>query len=163
MTGLARRILGVVIVVAVAAALVYQSQRALARLGASVVLEGAELTATGMVSTGRIDRAVLGRNLEALRRAADAAPGDPRIPLAIGSHHLLLGNRAAAAHWYRLALEVEPRPEILLNLGRTEWAVGEEIAALEHLRQALLLEPAWLDQIPQGALARLGALAPPAP
>lgn len=128
-------------------------ERGLARFRASVFLQYAETQgaqiAGQMSALGDQARPLLARNLQGLRRIEPLAPADARIPLAIGSHHLLLGNATAAIEAYRRALEIEPRAEIYLNLGRAELLRDDRAAALEDFRRAVSLDRTLRRSVPE--------------
>jgi tetratricopeptide (TPR) repeat protein len=137
-------------------------ERASERMRANLVLQAAETRgaqiAAQLSTLGPQARPLLAANLQALREVVDRAPADPRIPLAIGSHYLLLDNPTEAIEWYRRALEVEPLAEINLNLGRAERLAGAATAALEHFRTAVALDPTLAPSLPAEVA---GQLAPP--
>lgn len=131
MTG---RRLAWVLLAALGVALLGQTVRWRERILAARMLRQAE-EVTMVVVAGRAPRGLLGGNLELLRRAAALDPVEVGIPIARGSQHYLLGSSGAAVAAYRQALELEPRPEIYLNLGRAELAAGR----LEEARRAFRL------------------------
>lgn len=135
---------------AVAAALllvVVVSVRGEAMLRADLTLNRAERGTESMLASGRIDRLVLRQRIEQLQRATREAPYDSRLPLVVGSHYLLLGDAAQAESWYRRALDIEPRPEIYLNLGRALTAEHKQEEGAEALQAAVDLEPSLLKSL----------------
>jgi tetratricopeptide (TPR) repeat protein len=152
-TGGGQRWLGPTLVAALAIALVLECARARSLLLASHILGRSEALAEAMLASGTIDRQYLAAASKRLEHAATLAPGDARIPLALGSHYYLLGNGPEAVRWYRRALEVEPRPEIYLNLGRSLWVGGQREEGGELMRIAALLEPSLQAAIPLEARA----------
>jgi O-antigen ligase len=67
------------------------------------------------------------RTRQSLERSFEQRPQDARLPLAIGSYWLLAKEHEEAERWYRRSLEIEVRPETLLNLSRA--LRGQERAA----------------------------------
>jgi tetratricopeptide (TPR) repeat protein len=122
------------------------------RLRANLILNMAEIQGGQIAAregaVGPELRPLIATTIQGLRQAVADAPADSRIPLAIGSHYLMLGNVTEAAEWYRRALELEPRPEIYLNLGRAAWAAGDRDAAIEHFRSAVLIEAGLRRSVP---------------
>jgi tetratricopeptide (TPR) repeat protein len=114
----------------------------LQRLRANRVLRVAEEDADLMARRGQLDRGLLRRNAAALELAQAGAPDDERIPLAAGSHYLLLGELSNASTWYRRALELAPRAETHLNLARVAWLRGDAENARAHFAKAVVLSPA---------------------
>ncbi|HVS13703.1 MAG TPA: tetratricopeptide repeat protein [Thermoanaerobaculia bacterium] len=146
-----RRLLWVVAPL-LAALVWWSSERAYDRLRASVVLQGAESQGARIAAQwsrlGPQARPLVTAHLQALRAVRELAPADARVPLAIGSHYLLLENATSATEWYRRALAVEPRAEIYLNLGRAALLAGDRPAALEHFRTAIRLDRSFRRSLP---------------
>ena len=122
-------------------ALLAQTGRLRDRLTAGRMLRQVELVSMAMLQRNQFPRAILSRNLEILRRAAALDPAHVGIPIARGSQYFLLGNGSSAAAAYREALELEPRPEVHLNLGRALALAGDTEEAREHFRLAMKLDP----------------------
>jgi tetratricopeptide (TPR) repeat protein len=154
-----RRVLWIVLPL-LAALSWWSAARGFDRLRASATLQAAEQQgariAAQMSSLGPQARPLITRNLQALRAVQEMAPADARIPLAIGSHYLLLENASSATEWYRRALEVEPRAEIYLNLGRAALVAGERDAALGHFRTAVQLDRSFRRSLPPDVAEELG-------
>ena len=150
-----RMLMGICISIVLALALLFQTMRASSQLAANRALRVAEESGLQMLTSDRVERSALLRNLELLRRAATDAPADPRIPMAIGSQYMILGNRSAAARWYRRALAVEARPEIYFNLGRALWLSGQEDESLEAYRAAVKLDPGRRGDVPEEIRSRI--------
>jgi O-antigen ligase len=132
----------------------------LQRLRANRVLRVAEEDADLMARRGRLDRGLLRRNAAALELAQAGAPDDERIPLAAGSHYLLLGELSNASTWYRRAPERAPRAETYLNLGRTAWLRGDVVNARAHVAKAVILSPALEQETSLHGLGK-GTASPP--
>ncbi|HEX4956194.1 MAG TPA: tetratricopeptide repeat protein [Thermoanaerobaculia bacterium] len=118
------------------------------RLGASVLLQRAELWSMEAVRLGQAGTNILRANLGLLGRAAELDPVEPAIPLASGSVHLLLGGPAVAVDFYQQSLALEKRPETYLNLGRAELALGRQQEARASFALALKLDPLLEPQVP---------------
>jgi tetratricopeptide (TPR) repeat protein len=132
------------------AALALQTVRARDLLEASRILRQVEQVSVLAASSGRPAAAapIYWANLKLLQRAERLAPADSRLPLARGSQYLLLGRPEEAMAAYRQALEVGPRPEIYLNLGRAALGAGEAGEARTAFRRALTLDRFLRDQVP---------------
>jgi tetratricopeptide (TPR) repeat protein len=131
------------------AALALDVRRGARLVGADKRVRLVEVTST--IAAARRDasaQVVLRRNLEVLRAAAAMDPADVRVPLARGSVLLLLGRRDEAISSYRQALELEPRPEIHLNLGRALAAAGRRDEAERHFALVRALDPRLARSIP---------------
>jgi len=129
-------------------ALFVQTGRLRDQLVASRMLRQVELLSMAALSRGEMPRGLVPANLEQLRRAARLDPTEVGIPIARGTQYLLLGNGSSAAAAYGAALELEPRPEIHLNLGRALLLAGEREEARRHFRMALRLDPHLASIVP---------------
>jgi tetratricopeptide (TPR) repeat protein len=127
------------------------ARRDLARVRANRVLWVAETQASRMAAQGLPQRQLLERNLSGLLRAQKASPDDARLPHAIGSYYLLLGQLANAETWYRRAIALEPRAETYLNLARVVEQRDRRDEAAELYRQAVLLTPQLEREVPAWA------------
>lgn len=105
-----------------------------------------EQVASQMIESDRLEPRLIRIHVKQLREIAPLAPGEFGIPLAIGSHYLLMGDGAEAVIWYERALAVEPRPEIYLNLGRALRLTGDEAGGRENQDKARRLSP-HLDRL----------------
>jgi cytochrome c-type biogenesis protein CcmH/NrfG len=124
-----------------ALALLAQTGRMRDRMTASRMLRQVELLSMAMIARGEVPPQLVSANLELLRRAAVLDPTEVGIPIARGTQYLLLGNGSSAAAAYNDALELEPRPEVYLNLGRALVVAGEPEKAREPFRLAVKLDP----------------------
>jgi tetratricopeptide (TPR) repeat protein len=147
-----RRLFWIVAVLGVA--LTWSSfQRAQERLRANLMLGFAE--AQGAQIAAQVDqlgpelRPMISATIQTLRQVLPLAPADSRLPLAIGSHYLMLGNTTDATEWYRRAHELEPRPEIYLNLGRAAHLAGDRETALESFRNAVAIDVNLRRSVPE--------------
>jgi len=129
-------------------ALLAQTGRLRDRMTAGRMLRQVELVSMAMIARGEMPGRLLSGNLELLRRAAVLDPTEVGIPIARGTQYLLLGNGSSAAAAYGDALELEPRPEIHLNLGRAFVMAGETEKAREHFRLATRLDPNLAPLVP---------------
>ena len=129
-------------------ALLGQTGRLRDRLTAGRMLRQVELMSMAMIARSQMPPRLLAVNLEMLRRAAVLDPTQVGIPIARGTQYLLLGNGSSAAAAYGDALELEPRPEIHLNLGRALAMAGETEKAREHFRLATRLDPNLAPLVP---------------
>lgn len=124
-----------------ALALLAQTGRMRDRLLASRMLRQVELLSMAALSRGEMPRGLVPANLEMLRRAAALDRTEVGVPVARGTQYLLLGNGDQAAAAYLAALDLEPRPEIHLNLGRALLMAGDQEGARREFRLALRLDP----------------------
>ena len=131
-----------------ALALLAQTGRMRDRLLASRMLRQVELLSMAALSRGEMPRGLVPSNLELLRRAALLDRIEVGIPVARGTQYLLLGNGDQAASAYREALELEPRPEIHLNLGRALLMAGDQEGAQREFRLAVRLDPHLAPMVP---------------
>lgn len=136
------------VVLVLVLALLGQTGRLRDRLTAGRILRRVELVSMAMIQRAQLPRMLLSQNLELLRRAAVLDPTQVGIPIARGTQYLLLGNGRSAAAAYRDALELEPRPEAHLNLGRALVMAGEMEQAREHFRLAVRLDPNLAQLVP---------------
>lgn len=128
--------------------LLAQTGRMRDRLLASRMLRQVELLSMAALSRGEMPRGLVPSNLELLRRAAALDRTEVGIPVARGTQYLLLGNGDQAASAYLAALDLEPRPEIHLNLGRALLMAGDREGARQEFRIALRLDPHLEPMIP---------------
>ena len=142
------RVLGLLTLALLLVATAATARRDLARVRANRVLWVTESQASRMAAQGVTQRQLLGRNLGGLLRAQEASPDDARLPHAIGSHYLLLGQLGNAETWYRRAIDLEPRAETYLNLARVVEQRGRRDEAAELYRLAVLLTPSLAREMP---------------
>lgn len=143
------RVVAVGLGVVLAAALVYQLDRARDRLHAQTVLRTVQLVSSQMVASGRVVPRVLWHHVRVLEDAEVLEPSNVALPLARGSQYLLLGRFDEAAEVYEEALALEVRPEIHLNLGRAYARAGDAAKAREHFAAAVELAPHLRRQVPR--------------
>lgn len=124
------------------------SRRGLDLLRANADLYVVEQVAPQAAQAGAQGRPVLRRALELLDRAAAGAPFDSRIALARGSVLLLLERPHEAVAAYEAGIDIEPRPELYLNLGRARLLAGDAAGARESFAEAVRQMPSLGDAIP---------------
>ncbi len=131
------------LLVVVLLAIAHEWQRGRARLTASRALSGLESSVARSLATGGAAEAQLQAGVQLLRKLDEEKldPSEVGIPMALGSHYLLLESPDAAIRWYETALALETRPEILINLARAHRMAGNEEQALLYLEQAQVLDP----------------------
>jgi Flp pilus assembly protein TadD len=128
--------------------LLAQTGRMRDRLLASRMLRQVELLSMAALARGEMPRGLVPSNLELLRRASALDRTEVGIPVARGTQYLLLSNGDQAAAAYREALELEPRPEIHLNLGRALLMAGDPEGARREFQLALRLDPHLAPMVP---------------
>ncbi|MFP3941489.1 MAG: O-antigen ligase family protein [Thermoanaerobaculia bacterium] len=149
-TGRRGRVLAGALALAALAALGFQIDRATDRLGASKRLRVAKVMSREVSRSGRAPRPVVAGNLRVLREARRLDPSDVGILVALAGQYMLLERPEAAVDAYREALELEPRPEICLNLGNALLATGRRSEAREAFQAAIRLAPRLRQQVPPG-------------
>ena len=128
-----------------AALLVAHGQMSLHRLRAQRLLWSVESRTIALLQTRSLTRQQIAAHLHALADAERLDPSEVGIPTAIGGQHFLLGQTEAARTAYRRARQLEPRPEILLNLGKLRLMEGQRRAAVVLITRAVALDP-WLKR-----------------
>lgn len=131
--------------------LVWQTLRWRDRMEASRVLRQVELVSMAAAVRGEASPPLLARNMESLRRIAPKDPVEVGIPIALGTQYLFLSRFDRAAEAYREAVELEPRPEGYLNLGRAQWLAGRTDEARQSFATAIRLDPRLESELPRGA------------
>lgn len=131
-----------------AVALVFQTDRALDRLGASKRLRVVEVMSERMARTGQAPRQLVSGHFRLLDEARGLDPSEVGVLVALGGQYTLLGRPEAAIGVYREALALEPRPETWLNLGQVLLAAGREEEAREAFGKAVRVAPGLRRQVP---------------
>jgi tetratricopeptide (TPR) repeat protein len=149
--GAVGRVLAWTVVVLLAAALALQTVRAQRLLRASRILNAVERTTVQLAASGRLPPTLLWTNLRLLREAARLDPSSVGVVIAAAGEHLLLAQPEEAEQGYRQALELEPRPEVWLNLGRAQWSRQEREEAVASWTTAVRLAPRMIGQVPAPA------------
>lgn len=132
-----------------AVSLVFQTVRLRDRVRASRILQAVERVTYALEARGQVPARVLWTHVRLLEEAAKDDPAAVGIPLAEGSQYLLLNRPTEAIASYRRALELEPRPEIYLNLGRAYRLTGEVGQAGRAFERAVELDPRLADEVPE--------------
>jgi tetratricopeptide (TPR) repeat protein len=145
-----------------AAGLVGWVVHARGELRASRIQKAVEEVSRQLVARGGAPSQVLWAHLRVLREAEALDPAEPGLPLAAGSQYLLLGRPEEAIEQYRRAVELEPRPEGWLNLGRAQWGVGDREAAVDSWVKAVRLHRPLGRQLPPEARSEVRAAIPDA-
>ena len=131
--------------------LVMQTVRWRDRMEASRVLRQVEILSMAAATRGEAPPQLMSTNLEALRRIEGKDPVEVGIPIAQGTQYLFLTRFDRAAEAYQEALELEPRPEGYLNLGRAQWFAGRRDEARVSFATAVRLDPRLASQVPRDA------------
>lgn len=137
------------VTVALAVLLVLQTERTLDRLGASRRLQSVEAVAAAAFAGRQPHPGLVAANLRVLKEARRLDPAEVGVPLALGSHYLLLGHTAPALAAYEEALALEERPEVWLNVGRAHQQAGRTEEARDAYARALVLDPALRREVPR--------------
>lgn len=138
-----------------AVALYAHTDRALDRLAVSKRLRAVTVVSRELDRAGRVPRDLVAANLRILREAARLDPTAVGVPVALGGQYMLLERYDAAIAVYREALELEPRPEIYLNLGNALLAAGRPEEAADAYEAAVDLAPNLRRLVPYGKLPLL--------
>ena len=85
-----------------------------------------------MLRGGDLDKAKLRAHVAALGDARQLDRADVAIPTLLGSQHLILGELALARKVYLAAQRLEPRPEILVNLGKVSYSQAQGERAVRY-------------------------------
>jgi O-antigen ligase len=129
-----------------APALVVHVRTLAGRLEASRILRTTtQVAQLAMQSGATAARPVLQANLRPLHRAEELDPVEAGIPMAIGSHYLLLENAPSARDAYQRARAREPRPNLYLNFARLLLLEGRRDEAMAAAGDAVALDPALRD------------------
>jgi Tfp pilus assembly protein PilF len=132
-----------------ALAVVVQVRRSSNLTRAQHLLYSVDRRTASMLRAGDLDRAKLRAHLEALADARQLDLGEVAIPILSGSQHMMLGEIAPARREYTIAHRLEPRPEILVNLGKVCYMQGAVKRAIRYFSQAALLDPRMTREIPE--------------
>ena len=95
----------------------------------------------------------------AARQTADAllpcfrpACHDVSLDMLMAANARILGRNEEAVHLYEHALQLDRRPEIYVNLGAAELAIGRRAAARDHMLRAVLFNAYMIQNIEDGVL-----------
>lgn len=151
------RLVAVLAMAVLLAALVAQTDRLRDRLRAERIVKVVEAATQQLMAAGRVPPRMLWRHVRLLEEAGRLAPGEAAIPLAQGAQYMLLDRPQEAVAVYRRALALEVRPETYLNLGRAQLRLDDEPSALESFRRAVRLDPRLRREVPRPLRRRLGS------
>jgi tetratricopeptide (TPR) repeat protein len=132
-----------------ALALILQTGRAVGRLDASKVLRVVEAMSERMARSGQAPRQLVSGHFRLLEQARRRDPAEVGVLVAVGGQYALLGRTDRAVEVYREALDLEPRPEVWLNLGRVLLADGREEEARAAFEAAVRVDPRLRGQVPE--------------
>jgi hypothetical protein len=93
-------------------------------------------------------------NARAIRECIDYSEDDVNARMLLALNLRIAGALEAAAAQYQEALRWDRRPELYLELGNTQLALGKRDAAIENLAQAVAFSPALFNDI-EDAEARI--------
>lgn len=141
--------------VLLALAVVAQVRRTSDLMHAQHLLYSVERRSLAMLRSGDLDKAKLRAHLIALADARELDRADVAIPVMVGSQHLMLGELEPAWRAYVVARRLEPRPEILVNMGKVRYSLGKKKGALRLFEQAVLLDPRLLKEVPPSLQAEV--------
>lgn len=127
--------------VALALVLVWRCEDARRRLQASRVVWHSENVLLSVYRTRQAPPGFVEDLEVTLEQAAALDPLEVGIPQVLGSLHLLYGDPDKAIRFYEQALELEPRPETYLNLGRALERAGRTAEAQSAYEVARRLYP----------------------
>jgi hypothetical protein len=143
-----RSALRVLLPLLLAVAFVAQLRRSSDLMKAQHLLWGVERRTLAMLRSGDMDPVKLRGHLAALADARRFDPAEVAVPTLQGSQHLMLAETEPARRAYYAANQLEPRPEILVNLGKVNYSIGAQKRAVTHFAQAVLLDPRLLKEVP---------------
>ena len=119
--------------------LALQVQRADRRLESGELVWTARQRGQAVLS-GQAPARLLPASVSMILRARELDPGSIEAVAAAGDLFLLLGREETAQRTYLEALDLEPRPEIYLNLGTIELRLGNEAEARKLFSKATQLD-----------------------
>lgn len=144
-----RRLARFVLPAIFAAWVVAQVGRAADLMRAQHILWSVDRRTMEMIRTRDLDKIKLRGNLEALDAARKLDYVEVAIPALQGGQHLMLGEIERARLAYVVALQLEPRPEVLINLGKVCYRQGATKRAAKYFAQAVLLDPRMMSEVPE--------------
>ena len=129
-----------ILVPLLAAALALQLARVERLWRASRVLAGVKRITVIAAARGQLSTRLLEGNLKLLRAAEPLSPTEVGLPMARGSHYLLLERPRPAVRAYLEAAALEPRGEVYLALGRAYLRAEDRGLATAAFRTAIELD-----------------------
>jgi hypothetical protein len=122
-----------------------QVQRAANLTRAQRLCNMVERRTMAMLRGGGLDKAKLRAHVAALGDAQKLDRADVAIPTLLGSQHMMLAELELARRVYLAANRLEPRPEILVNLGKVSYSQAQAERAVRYFARAVALDP-WLQR-----------------
>lgn len=122
-----------------------QAQRAANLTRAQRLCNMVERRTLAMLRGGGLDKAKLRAHVAALGDAQRLDRADVAIPTLLGSQHMMLAELELARRVYLAANRLEPRPEILVNLGKVSYSQAQAERAVRYFARAVALDP-WLQR-----------------
>ena len=136
-----------------------QVQRAANLTRAQRLCNMVERRTLSMLRGGGLDKAKLRAHVAALGDAQKLDRADVAIPMLLGSQHMMLAELELARRVYLAANRLEPRPEILVNLGKVSYSQAQGERAVRYFARAVALDP-WLErEVPESLRAAVSAAA----
>ncbi len=145
------RIVALLLVFLLAAAMAGQTVRWRHRMAASRLLRGVELRSEAAYRSGQAPVRLMADHLEILRQAAPLNPVEVGIPMVRGTQYLFLHRFDQAASAYEEALALEPQSVSYFALGRVQWLAGRRDEARRNFALAVRLDPRLARQVPPEA------------
>jgi Tfp pilus assembly protein PilF len=131
-----------------ALAVVAQVRRSADMMRAQHLIYSVERRTMAMLRTGDLDKTKLRGHLAALADARKLDWAEVQILTLLGGQHMMLGETEPARSSYIMAYRLEPRPEILVNLGKVCYSQGARSRAIRYFGQAALLDPRMMKEVP---------------
>lgn len=117
-----------------------------------VALHAATLRVEGTISldSDETRAAMLARSSAGkMKECVDRDPGNVAAQMVLAACYRVLKRYPDAAAAYETALVYDRRPELYLNLGQTQLAMGDSKRAVQNLTLACIYQPALLNEIDQ--------------
>lgn len=132
-----------------ALAIVAQLRRSSDLMRAQHLLWSVDQRTQAMLRARDLDKTKLRGHLAALAEARKLDYAEVATPTLQGSQHLMLSEIEPARIAYFTAYQLEPRPEILVNLGKVCYSQGAMKRAAAYFANAVLLDPRLLKEVPE--------------
>ncbi len=87
------------------------------------------------------------QTMNEMQACVSAGPDDVAGQMVLAAACRMLGHNQRAAAAYETALLYDRRPELYLNLGQTQLAIGDSQSGVKNLTQACIYNPSYLDDI----------------
>jgi len=106
------------------------------------------LKATLSIAGGSLRAAELSRRvIDDLQPCVTASPDIVGAQMVLAASYRELGRNREAAAAYETALQYDRRPELYLNLGQTQIALGDSKSGIQNLVLACIYNPMFLDDV----------------